>query len=247
MNEAEGDLETMRHRRKLGLVATACAFMLSATPALAHEFTASTTGKTTGTSHELQEFKFGPFKITCEKAVAKGAEAAGSSPIFATSVKFAKCTTAASIGAKKIKLPTHFTTPLAVEYHANGFVETGSELEEGVEGEAILAGGTAEIKVNTGLTEEHKASRCTVGWPEQTLPLAAVKKPENIYSAAGFSNIPAPHGRTGVQVSNLFKHIKVEFEGEPCEEWGKEEGPEATGTYTGSFPVILQGGNFEFS
>jgi len=237
----------MRHRRKLGLAATACAFVLSATPALAHEFTATKTAKTKGTSHELQEFKFGAFKLNCEKAVDKGAVAAGSSPTFATSVKFVECYTEGTIGGKKIKLPTRFTTPLAIEYHANGFVETGSELEEGVEGEAVLAGGTAEIKVYTGITEEHKASRCNISWPAQTLPLAAEKKPDNVYSAAGFVDEPGLHGRTQIMVSNSFKKIKVEYEGEPCEEWGKGGGNEATGTYFGSFPVMLVGGSFEYS
>jgi hypothetical protein len=50
-----------------------------------------------------------------------------------------------------------------------------------------------------------------------------------------------------IVISNSFKGIKYELEGEPCEEWGKEEGPEGGGgTYTGSFPQILGMGNLEF-
>ena len=52
-----------------------------------------------------------------------------------------------------INLATSFKTPLAIEYHANGFVETGSEIEE-VEGSAVVSGGVAEIKIATGKTEE---------------------------------------------------------------------------------------------
>ena len=50
-----------------------------------------------------------------------------------------------------------------------------------------------------------------------------------------------------IVITNSFKGIKYELEGEPCEEWGKEEGPEGGGgTYFGSFPQILIGGNLEF-
>lgn len=247
----------MRHRRKsIGFLAAVCAFALAATPALAHEFTASKTGKVTGKTESEQLFRFGPFKITCEKAAAKGAVAAGSSKTYATSIKYSKCSTAGKIGSKPIKLATSFKTPLAIEYHANGFVETGSELEE-FEGAAVLAGGSAELKVNTGLTEEHKASRCNIVWPEQTIPLKAEKKPEGEYSSATYSNETTPKENLktfpdgfqhSITITNSFKGIKYEFEGEPCEEWGKEEGPEGgSGTYFGSFPQALTGGNFEFS
>ncbi len=249
----------MRHQRKIvGLIAAACAcaLALAATPALAHEFVASRTAKVTGKTETLQTFKFGPFKISCEKATAQGAVAAGSSPTFATSIKYAHCTTEGKIGPKQIKLPTRFLTPLAIEYHANGFVETGSEVEE-VEGKAVLKGGSAELKVYTGVTEEREKSRCTITWPEQTIPLKAEKKPEGEYSAATYSNEETateklrrfPDGfQHFFKVSNTFKGIKYSFEGEPCEEWGKEEGPEGGGgTYTGSFPQVLSGGDFEFS
>jgi hypothetical protein len=232
-----------------------CAFALAVTPALAAEFKASKTDKTNGKSETLQAFKFGPFKVDCEKATAKGAAAAGSSKTYATSIKYGKCTTEGRIGTKPIKLPTRFLTPLAVEYHSNGFVETGSELEE-VEGAAVLAGGSAELRVNTGLTEEHKASRCNITWPEQTIPLKAVKNPGGEYSAASYTNEtkPAtnlknfPDGKQHyITINNSFKGIKYSFEGEPCEEWGKEEGPEGGGgTYFGSFPQVLKAGNLEF-
>lgn len=246
----------MRHRRKLGLATTVCALALSATPALAHEFTASKTGKTAGKTETAQVFKFGPFKITCERASAKGAVAAGVSNTYATKLKPSKCSTEAKIGSKTIKLPTHFISPLAVEYHANGFVETGGEIEE-IEGKAVLAGGEAEIKVYTGITESREPSRCTIYWPEQTIPLKAEKKPDDEYSAATYSDKFKPatnlkkfpdEKQHYLEISNSFKGIKYEFEGEPCEEWGKEEGSEGgAGTYFGSFPAVLSGGNFEFS
>lgn len=247
----------MRHQSKIvGLIVAACALALAATPALAHEFVASRAAKLTGKSETPQAFKFGPFKITCELATAKGAAAAGSSPTFATAIKYARCTTEGKIGPKQIKLPTRFETPLAIEYHANGFVESGSELEE-VEGAAVLKGGSAELKVYTGVTEEREKSRCNISWPEQTIPLKAEKKPNGEYSAATYSNETTPNEKLKkfpdgfqhfIKVSNAFKGIKYVFEGEPCEEWGAhEEEAGGGGTYTGSFPEILSGGNFEFS
>ena len=256
--EAKGDVGDMRHvKLGLGFASAVCALAIAAAPALAHEFTASKTGKTRGKSTTEQNFKFGPFKITCEKATAKGAVAAGTTSTLATTVKYGSCTTEVKFGTKPAHVPTHFLTPLAVAYHANGFVETGSETEE-VEGEAVLAGGEAEVKVYTGVIPgEHEQSRCTILWPEQTLPLKAAKKPEGEYSAATYSNVLTENGNLkkfpdgfqhSITIANAFKGIKFEFEGEPCEEWGKEEGSEGGGgTYFGSFPEALGGGNLEFS
>jgi hypothetical protein len=248
----------MRHfRLGLGLLATTCAFAIGAAPALAHEFIASKEGATHGVSETEQVFKFGTFKIKCQKASAKGKVAAGSSSTYATEIKFAKCLTSAFVGGTKheIFLGTKWLTPLAVEYHANGFVETGSELEE-VEGKAVLKGGTAVLKINTGRTSEFEKSECHLSWPEQTIPLKAEKAPEGEYSSATYSNATQPHlvnksFPEGLQhyivISNSFKGIKYEFEGEPCEEWGKEEGSEGGGgTYFGSFPQILGVGNLEY-
>jgi hypothetical protein len=247
----------MRHVRLLGFVSALCALAIAATPALAHEFTASKTGKTKGTSETEQKLKFGPFKITCEKIKAKGAQSAGSSETLAVRLKLNLCTDEVKFGSKTAYVPTRFLTPLAIEYHANGYVETGSELEE-FEGSLVLAGGEAEIKVYTGvLPGEHEKSRCTIYWPEQTIPLKAIKKPESEFSEATYSNVatPMPVGKKfpdgfqhSINIANSIKGIKYEFEGEPCEEWGKEEGEEGGGgTYFGSFPVFMGGGNLEFS
>jgi hypothetical protein len=249
----------MRHvRLGLGLLATTGALAFAAAPALAHEFIASKTGKTHGIEESEQNFKFGAFKIKCQKVSAKGAVAAGGSSTYATAIKYTKCLTSAFIGSTKrqIFLPTKWLTPLSVEYHANGFVETGGgELEE-VEGKAVIAGGSAELKVNTGRTEEFEKSECHISWPEQTIPLKAMKDPNGDFSAASYSDEAQFHKLTKafpdelqhyIVISNAFKGIKYTLEGEPCEEWGKEEGPEGGGgTYTGSFPQILSGGNLEF-
>ncbi|HTB71206.1 MAG TPA: hypothetical protein VK707_09510 [Solirubrobacteraceae bacterium] len=237
------------------LAVGACAFALAATPALAHEFTAGKAGKTHGAAESEQLFKFGAFKIKCLKASTTGLVAGGPSSTYATAIKYSKCLTTAKVGSHQIFLATKFMTPLAIEYHANGFVETGSELIE-VEGKAVIAGGSAEIKINTGKTEEFGKSECHLSWIAQTIPLKAVKNPAEPYSAATYANATQPHLVTkafpdGLQhyivISNEFKGIKYQLEGEPCETWGKEEGSEGGGgTYVGSFPQFLGGGNLEF-
>lgn len=246
-------------RLGLGLLATTSAFALGAAPALAHEFVASRTGNTRGSTESEQLLKFGPFKIKCVKTVAKGAVAQGSSTTYATAVKFSKCLTSAFVGNStkhQIFLATRWLTPLAIEYHAGGAAQTGSELEEEEDGAATLAGGSAEVKVNTGKTAEFEKSQCVISWPEQTFPLKATKNLEGEYSAATYSpeSTPKKMSKTfpdgmqhGILISNNFKGIKYELEGEPCAEWGKEEGPEGGGgTYVGSFPQYLSLGNLEF-
>ena len=246
----------MRHfKLSFGLAVVACSVAVAATPAMAHEFIASKAGKTHGITESTQLFRFGAFKIKCQKVSAKGLVAGGTTKTYATSIKFAKCLTSAKVGTHEIFLTTKWLTPLAVEYHANGVVETGSELEE-EEGAIVLKGGTAQLKINTGKTEEFTKSECTVSWPEQTLPKKAIKNPEEESSMATFSNEVQSHLVTKefpeglqhfIKITNAFKGIKSEFEGEPCEEWGKEEGPEAGGgTYSGSFVQILNGGNLEY-
>jgi hypothetical protein len=246
----------MRHLKlTLGVAVSVCAFALAASPALAGEFVASNTGKTSGTSENEQQFKFGSIKINCHKTSAKGAVVTGSSNTYASSIKFTKCLTSAKIGTHSIFLAARFLTPLAIEYHQNGFVEVGSETEENA-GTLTVIGGSAELKLNTGRTEEFEKSECHIRLEAQTLPLKATKEPEGSFSAATYSNITRPHLvtklfpegiQTGIEFSNAFKGIHYELEGEPCEEWGKEEGSEAVnGTYTGSFPQFLGNGNLEF-
>jgi hypothetical protein len=135
----------MRHF-KIAVGLAMAALALSATPALAHEFI-STGGATKGVGEE-QIFKLGPFKIECASATSRGSAVAGSSQTLFSSIKMRKCTTAASLGGNPIALKTKFLTPLDVEYHANGFVEIGSEGEEIEVGNTTLKGGTVELKIN---------------------------------------------------------------------------------------------------
>jgi len=156
----------MRHFKiAVGLVVMSLA--VGAAPAMAHEFISSG-GPTKGKGEE-QLFKLGPFRIECARATVNGSAAAGSSQTLFSEIKMHRCETFASLGGNEIELKTKFVTPLDVEYHANGFVEIGSEGEE-IEGNATLLGGSVELKIKT--------LKCVITLPEQTLPKAAVKKTE---------------------------------------------------------------------
>ena len=237
-----------------------CAFALAATPALAHEFIASKTGKTTRhRAKPNRRSNSGRSKSNAEKASAKGAVAAGSSRTYATSIKYAKCMTDGENRQPKRRsyCRRNSLTPLAVEYHANGFVETGSEIEE-VEGKAVLAGGIGGTQSQHRRKPKNTKVQMQHLWPEQTIPLKADKRTGrrilvgHVHQRTGdpkpVERKTSPRPQTALHHHrNSFKGIKYEFEGEPCEEWGKEEGPEGGGgTYFGSFPQILTAGNLEF-
>jgi hypothetical protein len=256
----------MRYPRLgLALAAAGCVLAVAAAPALGatkKEFYASPMGNSTkGVGVGTQSLTFGAIKIFCQKAGTKGKQGASPLPTFGTEIHFSMCHTEAKIGAHPIQLATHFKTPLVVEYHNNGFVETGSETVE-EEGSLKLAGGTVELLISGG-----SKFKCEISWPEQTLPLRATKFPEEEYSAASYKNVEAEHTVTKVftegkqdrlQIENAFKAIKFEYiapnaeaeeaaGAEPCNTWGKEKGPEGRGgRYSGTLEEQVTGGDLEF-
>jgi hypothetical protein len=233
----------MRHvRLSLGLVATTCAFAMAATPALAHDFVGSVGKVSKGVATNEQEFKFGVFKILCENAKSKGSGLKESpQKTFFTEVKYSKCTTEAHIGGEPFFLKTHFKTPVDYEYHANGFVESGSEAEEG---NVVVSGGAVEMKV-AGL-------KCIIDWPAQTIPVKAEAKPEGEYSSVTYTNVAEPTTikkftdgfKHKVAFSNQLKGMEYEYEEGACEEFEKTEGK--NGTYKGVMLQEINGGNLEF-
>jgi hypothetical protein len=240
-------------RVTFGLAATVCTLAFAA-PALAHEFVASQEGKTKGSVEKIQEFKFGPFHVVCEKVASKGYMSGGSTQILSTALKPGRCLTIAHMGGHEFFLSTSWRVRLALEYHANGWVKTGSEVKQNEAGEWVVGGPPAMFKVHLGKNEEFEASNCEVFIPSgQVLPVAAVKKPEEQYEAATFLNKTFPHKiskrfptgeQPGIMITNEIKGFHAEFEGEPCEEWGHEEEEESlAGWYKGKLPQVLAPGS----
>lgn len=234
----------MRRIRTMILAAAALAAMAVFTSsALASTATfESTGGATRGTGGE-QVLKIGPFAITCEAAKTKGSATAGTSKTLLVEVTMRKCSTAAKIGANPIKLKTRFDTPVVVEYHANGFLELGSESEEGL----VLKGGEVEVSVPPLKTSE---SACTIYLYEQTVPTKAEKDPENEFSLVSFANETFVAGKntfTKLHIKNAVTKIKGEFEGGQCEEFVKAEEELKSGSWTGEFTQEVKKGNLSWS
>ena len=218
-----------RVRITLGLMAAVCAVALSATAAMAHTFTASIAKKTISEAT--------PGKV---KGGSVGPQAFKFGPIH---------TTCESAGTKGIvteeasaTLKTRFLAPVEYSFHANGSAEVGTE---GEEGSVEIGSGAAELKI-TGI-------KCLISWPAQTVPMRAIAKPEEQYSAALFSNeeVASTHLKafpTGfqkeLQISTEFKNMEFSFEEGECSEF---KHPEAkTGSYRGVLHEELIGGNLGF-
>jgi hypothetical protein len=234
-------------RTAAALAVGGCVLALGASPALAtHEFTATHAGALRAYGEGEQVFKLGPFRISCEQAKGKGhiPSASGAQTMFA-SIRYKRCVTAAKIGTEPITLKTLFRTPVDIEYHANGYVEIGSESEE-VEGQAVLKGGEVEITV--------PSVKCLVSWPEQTIPGKAVKKPEEEYSQAIFTTFGEPANlkrfptgeRELLKIENKFGKLTYEYSGGQCEEFKKPEEELHNGKVKGVLNFEQRKGDLEF-
>jgi|SRR5665213_598919 len=240
-----------RVRMTAGVAVAVCALAASAPAAFAHSFTASIAGKelSEATPGKLkvvglgeQKFAFGPVKITCEKAAAKGLVTAASSESLKLTAKYNTCSTAIKVGAEPASLKTKLAGPIEYSIHANGFAETGAE---GEEASAEVGGGSAEWKIG--------GIRCLIDWPAQTVPVKAIAKPEGEYTAAIFSNTEVANGHLKafpggeqhkLQIAAEFKKMEFSFEEGECSEF---KHPEAkTGSYLGVMEAEVIGGNLGF-
>ena len=266
----------MRHlRMTFGIAAVVCACAVITAPAFAKEFTASrlphpcseaepckTKGHGIGAPDEARpeyttQFKFGFFTIECKKAslsgktVNEGAVTWATSQTLSTEVKFGMCKTLAKFGAFTGGISTNFNGGLPVKfvYHVNGFVEEGSgETESEVE----VGGAASSFKVGGKL--------CTISWPAQTVPVAAIKKPEGEFSAAVYSDNLVPVAvsnkfPSGLQeklvIANSFKGMEWAYEEGQCVGEGgfEEEAPKTeakSGAFKGTFEAEVGGGNLGF-
>lgn len=267
----------------LALAATSSAVCLAAAPtAMAHQFTASRLPKTLSTaepgktrgrgvgSSELggeergQEFKFGPFTVVCAakasaKTIAEGAVSWSASTIFATEIKFEKCLTKANYGSLVTGTPTTFnfnpetktSTPVKFVYHANGYAQTGTGA---VAAEAEVAPGSATFAIANKV--------CKIAWPSQTMPVTAVKFPEEEYFMVSYASTEVPVAATQLKkfpsgfqqrllIANAFKNFEWRMEEGQClgeggfeREAKQQEGK--TGVYKGSIEEEVLSGNIGF-
>jgi hypothetical protein len=265
----------MRHIKLVGGLAVAvCVLAVSAAPVMAHQFVASKTGKTNGKGFEeipvergvapefeparMQEWRLGAFRILCYKATGAGEVTEGTSETFTTTTKYSKCGWYPQ-GTNTLHVAASFSkTGVTVIYHANGYTEAvgNGEGEEYEFKKAEVLETAAFIKVSS-------TKLCKIVIPAQTIPVRAIKFPNEEFSSAVFSNIETPATNlklfpSGFQkrlvISNEFKKMKFKYAGEETqcttapefEKLSEEGGGGVTGVYKGQLEERLPAGDLSW-
>jgi len=207
-----------RLRTTAGVIATVCAFGITAAPALAHEFEASATGATIGgdlLKGGTQTFKLKPFTIKCTNAKSAGTATAPSSLTITDEVSYSGCT---SFGTS-----VKFESPLKVEYNAEG-----------------------TIKILDAVNIKIKAVKCVATIAAQSLPTEEVKSAPVNYSIKLFTKKGKkfeeefPEGQKKLIIENKFRGLSYSLAGGLCEELEETSGE--AGSYKGSLIDEIAGG-----
>jgi hypothetical protein len=238
-------------RSLLALALAASTLAAAAQPALAHKvrqagvahkFTGSEAAEVRASGSGVQEFVYGPFTVTCEKArsIKTGTMTSWPSESFLVQMKYSECeATAALHNMEELELKAKFLTPVSLVYHANGFVEAGA-------GGTLTGGklvGASAIEIALG-----GVFKCTIDVEPGTFPVKAIKKPEEMFEAASYKveETTIEKGkktsvRKTLAIKTALAKMTYELEGEFCEALSKTEG--RTGSYTGSLLAELPKGS----
>ena len=193
-----------------------------------HQFV-GTAGASPRFSGESAELNLKPFTVTCEKE--KGSSSSTlPSKTLTTVVKFSDCEAEATLHGAEYELKAKFTSPITLNYHANGVVEIGSG---GTVTEGKLEGaGPVEIAVKG-------AFKCVIAIEAGTYPAKSVKKPEAEYTAATYTDEEVaaevhkqPVSYEKLNIATALTKLPYDLEGEFCEEMPKTE--YKAGTFTSS-------------
>jgi hypothetical protein len=265
----------MRNIRLVGgLAAAVCVLAVGAAPVMAHQFVASKSGKTAGRGFQeiivekgvapefeparMHEWRLGAFRILCYKATGAGEVTEGGSETFTTTTKYSKCgwypqaTNTLHVAAGFSK------TGITVIYHANGYTEAvgNGEGEEYEFKKAEVLESAAFIKISS-------TKLCKIVIPAQTIPVRAIKHPEEEFSAAVFSNTEVaatnlkafPSGfQKRLVIQNEFKKMKFKYAGEETqctsapefEKLSEEGGGGSAGVYKGNLEERLVAGDLSW-
>src|ERR1700677_1755192 len=121
-----------RVRIMSGLAAMVCVLAVTAIPASAHQFTASAVNKTfplktKGEGLGTQVFKFGKIEVECSVAQDKGAIAESPSQLLKVEVSYKECESHTKFYGQESAPVIRFKSKVEYLYHANGYVEVGTE------------------------------------------------------------------------------------------------------------------------
>jgi hypothetical protein len=256
----------------IGLATAVCALAITAVPAMAHQFSASKTGLLSGKGFEeiakaevgefrefaperMQEWKFGQFTILCYSETSKGELTETTTDVLTLNMKFGAC---GWYPHPKINLHSGATFAkegITVRFHANGWVELLADGEE-VEFKGEILPGAAFVKVGGTI--------CKIEILAQTIPVKAIKNPEEEFSSVLYSNFGVPLAKASKEFPNAeqerilftndWKSIKFHYGGEAnqCtnpvdfEKQAGEEGGANGGVYKGQTYTKLNGGNIKY-
>jgi hypothetical protein len=255
-----------------GLAAVICVLAITAAPSMGHQFVASKLGKSVGHGFEeipvekgvvpafeparMQEWRLGAFRILCYHTQTNGEVTELASETFTTTVKFAKCGWYPTPGQNSLHVAAQWSkTGIKIVYHANGYTEAvGNGSGEEVEFKnAVVLETAAYVKISS-------TKLCKIIIPEQTIPVRAIKHPEEVFSAAVYSNeeVPATNLKlfpSGFQkrlvIANEFKNMKFKYGGEETQcatapEFEKQQEEGHIGVWKGTFETWVSSGNLSF-
>jgi hypothetical protein len=263
----------MRHIRIIAILTGAvCALAVAAAPAMGSMFVGSNTGKLSGRGYEeiervekgeyreydpeyMQQWHFGVFHINCYAEKSEGELTETETEVLTLKMKFGAC---GWYPKPNIDLHTGATfgkEGITVKLHANGFVETLENGEE-VEYKGEILPSSATVKVKNHI--------CHIKIPAQTIPVRAIKHPEETFSSVMYETIPGkvtkafPEGQEEILLTNAWKSIKFKFGEEEEDQCANPEASEHekfeeqieeggnSGSYKGRTYVRLNTGNLKF-
>jgi hypothetical protein len=256
----------------IGLAAAVCALAITAVPAMGHAFVASKVGKLNGKGFEeiervgpgefrefnperMQQWHFGVFQIDCYSESSKGEVTETTTDTLTLNMKFGACGWYPKPTVNLHTSASFSKEGITVSFHANGWLETLENGEE-VEFKGEIRPGAAYVKVGGKI--------CKIEILAQTIPVKAIKNPEEQFSSIVYSNFTVPTlkptkefptaEQERILFTNAWKAIKYHFGGEEAqctnpegfEKQSGEEGGATAGTYKGQTYVKLAGGNIKY-
>ncbi len=223
-----------------GLAAMACLLAIAAASASAHQFTASAVGKSfplklKGTGEE-QNFKFGKYRIECERVLAKGSIKESPTNELTLTERFKECVDVEGrFEGIETEPKIKFRDPVEFKYRPNGSTELGAE---------------GEVEVGPITMLIHRTGGCTVVWPRQNVPLRSGENPEGEFARVTYNpfyvfngnleKFPPEGYQEKLTIVDKLRAMKYEYGHEGlCENFptGEQGGARLEGEITAEVPA----------
>jgi hypothetical protein len=231
----------LRIKMSASTAVVAAVLALGVSPAFAlQEFHANSTeraiteedpGYLFGSGVGVQSFKFGTISVKCNSTSLDGPDGWEENARLKLVVSYEDCS--AKVGSKAATTAT-FSSSVEFSFNNHGYVEFGTG---GVELEPVPGREPVSVKVS--------GIECRIAVPAQILPKKAIKRPEELFTAAKYLNVEVANPNTkefpsGVQhdleIFSEAKGVAWKYEEGQCLTFTKTKG---MGTYKGNLAVEL--------